>query len=301
MQIRSSFQESFSSFPSEAVEILEKLVRQEGMLEAGQVAQLKAVTGLELNELMVKLLPVAATLSVTPISHFDVGVIVEGVSGALYLGTNLEFNQQPLKVTVHAEQFAITHAWHKGEQGIKRLVVNEAPCGHCRQFINELHNVENLEIVIHKAKAGTCISYSISDLLPAAFGPADLGVKDKLLSPQARTLSLPDAHNDDELAQAALKAAAESYAPVSQNWAGVALKLKSGRIVTGRYGENAAFNPSITAIEAALVNWRLALMTQADDVIVDAVVVEQPTTTSQKDLVSAFLSGYDVQPRCVQI
>ena len=61
-----------------------------------------------------------------------------GKSGRLYVGVNLEFPRLPLQHSVHAEQFLIANAaWH-GERGLKRIAVNAAPCGHCRQFIAEL-------------------------------------------------------------------------------------------------------------------------------------------------------------------
>ena len=60
------------------------------------------------------------------------------MSGRLYAGVNLEFPGLPLQHSVHAEQFLITSAaWH-GERGLRRIAVNAAPCGHCRQFIAEL-------------------------------------------------------------------------------------------------------------------------------------------------------------------
>ena len=60
------------------------------------------------------------------------------MSGRLYAGVNLEFPGLPLQHSVHAEQFLIANAaWH-GERGLRRIAVNAAPCGHCRQFIAEL-------------------------------------------------------------------------------------------------------------------------------------------------------------------
>ena len=45
---------------------------------------------------------------------------------------------------------------------------------------------------------------------------------------------------------------------------------------------NAAFNPGITAMESAIVNWRLRLLQNPDESIVDAVLVEQEGGASQK-------------------
>ena len=271
LQEQTVFQERLGAFPAEAVAILEQIPSQAGRLEPGQVNSLLQIMNLGLDDLMKALLSLASALSVAPISRFYVGAVVEGSSGALYLGTNLEFENQPLKVTVHAEQFAVCNAWHRGEPFIRRLAVNEAPCGHCRQFLNELNEVENLQVIIERKASGTAKVYKIADLLPDAFGPADLGFRDRLMSDVHHSFDLPEEVRTDSLASAAAEAAANSYAPVCHSRAGVALKLSSGKVVTGRYGANAAFNPGITAMESAIVNWRLRLLQEPDENIVDAI------------------------------
>ena len=292
MQIQAVFQDLIAQFPKEAADILSSLVSQDARLDSSQVDALTSCLGVTREELMKKLLPLAAALSVTPISDFQVGAVAEGGSGNMYLGANLEFLQHPLKVTVHAEQFVITNAWHQGESRLKRLLVDEAPCGHCRQFINELNEVEHLEIVIDRTPKGSVKSYGIADLLPDAFGPADLELEDRLMNSKVSDLQLDET---DELVQKALTAACHSYAPVSQSRAGIALKLKSGRCVTGRYGENAAFNPGISAMETAIVNWRLALLDNPEDTIAEAVMVEQDGCSSQRYLAEAFLADYGIK------
>ena len=73
--------------------------------------------------------------------------------------------------------------------------------------------------------------------------------------------------------QAALKAANASYAPYTSSYAGVALKTSDGGIYAGQVGENAAFNPSMSPLEQAVVNLVIGGgKTYAD--IVDAVLVE---------------------------
>ena len=189
-----------------------------------------------------------------------------------------------------------------GEQGLKRLVVNEAPCGHCRQFLNELCRVDQLEVIVYSNARGAAQHYSIGDLLPDRFGPADLGMEDgALMCDLNYPLELPAEMEGDELAEVALFAASKSYAPICQSRAGIALRLKSGRIVTGRYGANAAFNPGITAMESAAVNWRLALLHNPEDTIEEAVMVEQPTKSSQKELATSFLNKYDISLRYIQL
>lgn len=52
-----------------------------------------------------------------------------------------------MQQTVHAEQSAISHAWLRGETSLRAITVNYTPCGHCRQFMNELNS--GLALRIH--------------------------------------------------------------------------------------------------------------------------------------------------------
>ncbi|AMO54372.1 cytidine deaminase [Endozoicomonas montiporae] len=291
MQTKNDFKLLLNEFPAEAANILRNTALQSGRLSKEQTTSLLSCLNMTIEELMKALLPLAASLSVTPISDFQVGTVAEGGSGDLYFGANLEFEQHPLKVTVHAEQCVVTNAWHQGETRLKRLMVNEAPCGHCRQFLKELNRVDEMEIIIDRTPKGEVINCHIADLLPDAFGPDDLGISDYLMSDVCYPLVLNDT---GELAQAALDAAKRSHAPVSQSRAGVALQLSGGRVVTGRYGENAAFNPGISAMEAAIVNWRMSLLSEPEDQVIAAVMVEQQGTSSQRYLAEAFLAGYGI-------
>ncbi|MFP3345500.1 cytidine deaminase, partial [Halomonas sp. SIMBA_159] len=71
----------------------------------------------------------------------------------------------------------------------------------------------------------------------------------------------------------ACKAADKSHAPYSKNYAGVALKAKDGRLFSGMYAENAAFNPSLPPLQVALINMNMASYPLSD--IVEAALVEQ--------------------------
>ena len=62
-----------------------------------------------------------------------------GESGDFYFGANQEFQGSSMAQTIHAEQSAISHAWLRNESRITDIVVNYTPCGHCRQFMNELY------------------------------------------------------------------------------------------------------------------------------------------------------------------
>ena len=65
----------------------------------------------------------------------------------------------------------ISHAWLRGEKRISDMVVNYTPCGHCRQFMNELHQAENIAIHLPHSQHNPLHSY-----LPDAFGPKNLDI-----------------------------------------------------------------------------------------------------------------------------
>lgn len=102
-----------------------------------------------------------------------------GNSGAIYLGVNLEFTGMPLNASVHGEQFANANARGHGETGIVAIALSAPPCGHCRQFLNELAERESLQFIIEDSPPQT-----LSNLLPQAFGPNNLGLEGGLMMPQ---------------------------------------------------------------------------------------------------------------------
>jgi cytidine deaminase len=223
-------------------------------------------SGLPLEQLMLSLIPRAKQFAIPSISNFFVGAVAHGASGSLYFGANYEFPGQALSFTVHAEQAATVHAISFGETGIDLLAVSAAPCGYCRQFLNELTTAATLQIILPNKP-----TTALTSLLPNAFGPADLDIAAALMSPQAHGMTL-DSPADD-LTNAALQAANTSYAPYSRGYAGVALKTVDGSIYSGGVAENAAFNPSMSPLEVSIVALTINGGKTYGD-IVDAVLVE---------------------------
>jgi cytidine deaminase len=246
--------------------------------EANERAAAARVTA---DQLMVELLPWAASYADVPVSRFRVGAVVRGGSGALYAGANLELSELPLAATVHAEQSAVHNAWLHGETALVALAVTAVPCGHCRQFLNELPRAAELRIFVADRKP-----VSLGALLPQSFGPADLGVAAGLLASRPPSLAV-DPRSDSPLAREALAAASASYAPYTGAYAGLALRLQAGGVVAGRYAESAAYNPSLPALQAALS--ALALARGARSAIAEAVLVEADGRTSQRTAAEAAL------------
>jgi len=218
-----------------------------GRIPAAQVDALRSAEKLSLAELMMKLLPVAKSRAHPPLSHYFVGAVALGASGSLYLGQNIEIPGNMLGLAVHAEQSAIANAYMSDEAGVKALAVTAAPCGHCRQFLSEV----SLEMSILMPNLP---AMPLSALLPRAFGPMDLGMKQGALPVRTMNRVLASGSKDD-LVLAAWKAACGAYSPYSHSPSGVALLTSGGRVFAGSYIENAAFNPSLPPLETALAGY----------------------------------------------
>lgn len=215
-----------------------------------QFNELLKLSGLEDNELRVALLPIAAAFSYAPISEFYVGSIVRGLSGRLYFGANMELTGAQLGQTVHAEQAGISHAWMKGEKGVKDITVNYSPCGHCRQFMNELTTAGEMDVQLPQRD-----SMSLQQYLPESFGPKDLDIDARLMGDNQQEYSTEGC---EPLLAKAIDALNMSHSPYTNNFSGVALELDDGSIYAGAYAENAAFNPSLPPLQVALVQIMVA-------------------------------------------
>ncbi|PJD95420.1 MAG: cytidine deaminase [Parachlamydia sp.] len=214
------------------------------LIEAAEVHEILQTSGLTLHELMQKLIPIAQELSHPAISQYKVGAVGLGESGAIYLGVNLEFTEFPLNQCVHGEQFLVANMKNAGETGLVSIALSAAPCGHCRQFLNEIDDGQSIKILIPNRSP-----LKLSELLPDSFGPQDLGFKGGLLNP----LPMLEANHACPVTAKALQAAQQSYAPYSNSQSGVAIKTRDAQIFTGSYLENVGFNPSLSPLQTALV------------------------------------------------
>ena len=247
--MRSRIEQALSEAPAKVAEFLSPILLADDFdatLSPAQFAELLTISGLEDDELRVALLPFAAAYSYAPISKFYVGAIVRGLTGRLYFGANVEILGAQLGQTVHAEQSAISHAWMKGEQGISDITINFSPCGHCRQFMNELTTADELVVQLPQRDEKTLQEY-----LPESFGPSDLGIKSGLMASIDHGKKCEES---DEMVLKALDALNKSHAPYTHNLSGVSIKLKNGKVYQGAYAENAAFNPSLPPLQLSLIH-----------------------------------------------
>lgn len=225
------------------------------------------------EDLLRALVPSAQRLARPPISSFPVGVAALGQSGRIYLGCNLEFPGLPLHHSVHAEQFLVANASLSGETRLLSLAVSAAPCGHCRQFFQELRLAADVTILVTSDQNPRFLP--LIEFLPRPFGPLDLlDHKTPLLLEQHHNrIEIEDLKIGWTLAEAALEGARGAHAPYSGCPAGFAVADGEGRVYKGSYMESAAYNPSLGPVQAAMVGYLVGGGGKWED-IVSGVLVE---------------------------
>jgi cytidine deaminase len=124
---------------------------------------------------MVSVARAASGRAYCPYSHFRVGAAVLASDGQILPGCNVENASYGL--TICAERSAIFQTVARGYRPFRGIVVYTptstptAPCGACRQVLNEF----NPDAEVHCVCDGPdVIRMTVRDLLPVAFGPQDL-------------------------------------------------------------------------------------------------------------------------------
>ncbi|MBN1312851.1 MAG: cytidine deaminase [Anaerolineae bacterium] len=111
----------------------------------------------------------------SPYSNFPVGAAVLTTEGNIFTGCNVE--NASLGLTICAERNAIFHMVAEAQRQIVAVVVYtptptpSAPCGACRQVINEFGPSAQ---IISVCDGPDVLHMPLSELLPHAFGPIDL-------------------------------------------------------------------------------------------------------------------------------
>ena len=224
-----------------------------GVVSAADVAAIASRFALEgAEEVMLLGLTAAEAFAFPPISDFHVGAIGrEAGTGDLILGGNMEFVGTQLATTVHGEGFVFTRAFSRGQR-IDTIALGEAhPCGHCRQYLSEFAGADQLKLVDPLGHR-----LDLAQLYPWPFDTAYLGepgaVAGKLNWPDLRFV----AETPGEVAALLLAAGRQAHAPYSRCPSAVVLELADGGHVAGRTIESVAFNPTMTALQAALIDLR---------------------------------------------
>ena len=128
---------------------------------------------------LMRLAEEARKLSYCPYSHFAVGAALLTKSGKVYIGCNIE--SASYTPTNCAERTAVFKAVSEGEREFVTIAVIGAPegekgkfcapCGVCRQVLREFCS---LDFRILLGTTEEVQAYTLNDLLPASFSPADL-------------------------------------------------------------------------------------------------------------------------------
>lgn len=134
----------------------------------------------------------AAAHAHAPYSNFAVGAAVLLSDGEIATGANFENASYGLSLC--AETVAIAALSARGRLadivaiGVIGGMMDEhraargtdpvRPCGRCRQVINEAAQMGGRDVIVHcgGAEGERVETHRLSDLLPHAFGPADLGI-----------------------------------------------------------------------------------------------------------------------------
>ena len=117
----------------------------------------------------------AAGRSYCPYSRFRVGAAIASQTGAIFGGCNVENASYGL--TTCAERNAVFQMVASGETAFDAIVIYTptttptAPCGACRQVLNEFNPAAEVVCVCDGPDA---IRSTVRELLPAAFGPQNL-------------------------------------------------------------------------------------------------------------------------------
>ena len=125
----------------------------------------------------------ARQMAYTPYSHFKVGAALLGKNGVVYKGCNIE--NASYTPTNCAERTAFFKAVSEGQYEFEAIAIVGgaedatelsvcSPCGVCRQVMMEFCNPDTFEVVLGTSPEDYQV-YTLKELLPLGFGPANLG------------------------------------------------------------------------------------------------------------------------------
>lgn len=135
----------------------------------------------------------ASAKAYAPYSRFHVGAALGFADGSVVTGANVENASYGLALC--AETVAVSKAMADGVRGglVAVAVIGGTPapdgpnageatpgpgpvtpCGRCRQVLNEIAQLGGTDPVVWSLSAEDVLEMKLSDLLPMAFGPANL-------------------------------------------------------------------------------------------------------------------------------
>lgn len=145
----------------------------------------------ELARQLVAAARVAARNAHAPYSNFGVGAAVLLTDGSIVTGANFENASYGLSLCAETVALATVSAQGRLRDVAAIGVIGGpigpdgptgtdpvSPCGRCRQVINEAAQMGGRDLPVYcgGAEGDAIARYRLSELLPHAFGPADLGI-----------------------------------------------------------------------------------------------------------------------------
>lgn len=134
----------------------------------------------------------AARHAHAPYSRFAVGAALLMADGTVVTGANVENASYGLSLCAETVAVATASAAGRLAEIVAVAVIGGAmdeagrptgtapvsPCGRCRQVLNEAAQMGGRDLPVHcgAAEGDAIHSYRLSELLPNAFGPRDLGI-----------------------------------------------------------------------------------------------------------------------------
>jgi cytidine deaminase len=223
-----------------------------GVITGDEVSSLCTWFGLDnVEQLMLLVLPHARALSRPLISKYEVGAVgLVKDSGAIIIGCNVEFPGTHLGTTLHGEGFITTRAFSRGES-LAKIAIGEAhPCAFCRQYLSEFASARDLLLIDplgHRLK--------LSELYPWPFDPAYLGESGAVPGTvHWPTLQLEPNPLSPDIAAKLEATGQRAYAPYSKSPSAIVLLLSDGSMIGGATIESVAYNPTISPLQAAIVD-----------------------------------------------
>ncbi len=125
--------------------------------------------------------------SYSPYSHHPVGAALLTKDGKVYKGCNIE--NAAFTPGNCAERTALFKAVSEGEREFSKIAIVGgpsdaehlsfcAPCGVCRQAINEFVDADTFEVILGTDDPDNYKVFTLSELLPMGFGPKNMSYLD---------------------------------------------------------------------------------------------------------------------------
>jgi cytidine deaminase len=129
----------------------------------------------ELRQKLIGLARQAREKAYAPYSGYQVGAALLTTSGKIFTGCNVESAAYPTSMC--AERVAVFKAVSEGEREFVAIAVvtsnGATPCGACRQVLAEFGG--ETRVVVADDEGHIKQEAELTELLPGAFGPEDLG------------------------------------------------------------------------------------------------------------------------------